>query len=141
MHHLRQSEIADLEKPDLTFIKLLLPPEGFQTQGVKGVVDPLPINMLKVVEDFDTALGEMIEAVKLGTPLPATFFVPDLWHVAKGRAKLLPPEEGDTLWRCCHMGLLLGNTFYNARQAFSSSYNHPGSMYTEPLDEPRFIEE
>lgn len=137
---LRQSEIADLEKPDLTFIKLLLPPEGFQTGGMPGVFEPLPINMLKVIEEFDIALGEVIQAVKLGTALPDTFFVPDTWHVAKGRMKYLPPDDGETLWQCCVTGLLIGNTFYKVRE-MTSSHNHPGSKFVEPLDEPRFIEE
>jgi hypothetical protein len=127
-----KEDIFQLVKPDLTVAKLSMPSASF-TNGLGQ-----PVNALLAVEEFDKQLEQVLAAAKGDGDFPESFFVPDLWHIGKGRAKVVPGEEGQSLWNATAMGLMLGRTFYG-RESSESNHNYPGERFSNPLDEPKYF--
>lgn len=126
-----REEFESLKLIDLTTVKLNLPTRGVQDGHGR------PVNPKQVIEEFDRALRNVFTRAKQGKPLPAEFVVPDLWHMAKGRAKVVSGVNSDRLWDAHCIAVRLGRTFYG-REAVESREHHPGSVFYEPLAEPKW---
>lgn len=120
-------ELSLLSAPIVTDIVPLLP-----TGGIKNG-NGMKINPRKVVADFDEAFKTVLLAYKGNETLPDTFFVPDLWHIAKGDAKCVSDAHGKTLWDYCVMGDRLGRTLYSITEHAPVEIAFPGKMYRKKV--------
>lgn len=126
-----KAEVEALESINLGSIAIVMPNT---TRG-----DGKPIDLSKVVIEFQNEFNAVLDAVKNNKKLPLSFFIPDLWHVAKGRAVSLSPKEGDELWDMNVKAKGLANTFYKIADVSDyEQYAYPGAVHREPLAKPRY---
>ena len=118
---------ADLSVPNFAWLGVMFEPGSVVDLAGREV------GFATVLVDFQRDLEAVISAIQSGSE-PPPLFVPDLWHVAKGRAKSYPPEEGDFLWNVCLFGNRIGRQFYG-REVHHVSHNQCGHLFTEPIRE------
>jgi hypothetical protein len=128
---LTKTEFESLEIPDLRWIALGIA-EGI-TRG-----DGVSVDIPGVLNDFFAAFEAVANAARSGSPLPESFFVPDLWHVAKGKVASVPKSEGDALWDAYKLASNLGVTLYCEREGAVHNHNYPGYRFFEPRPKPEF---
>lgn len=99
----RETDVTALEAPNLSRLAAMAE-DVYNGRGDE-------INTGKIIALYEKALRTVVDFVQGRTPsLPKgfRFFVPDLWHVAKGRARMFDDVDGDCLWDACVQGTLLG---------------------------------
>jgi hypothetical protein len=87
-------DIAEYEVPDLELIATCLRGD----EVVNGHGDH--VDVVRNIQEFTTAFRVLVEHIKQRGKPPEGYvlFCPDFWHVAFGRAKCMPKEEGTILW-------------------------------------------
>lgn len=128
---LTHEELHSLVLPDLTAVYLALP-EGF-TNGLGEEV-----SAAEVVRDLLVNTQTLLDLYHIKKRLPVQLFVPDLWHIAKGRALSLPKEEGDQLWEFGILCNRIATTLYGEKEYAAFEHRYPGSVYRTPLDVPNY---
>lgn len=100
-------------------------------ETVNGMNETVPIHT--VISEYQADLESVVTALRANDPLPADLrlFVPDLWHVAKGRAADLPKEEAGRLYQAQVYGHTLGRLYmeidYSDPIPLKNQY--PGSIF------------
>jgi hypothetical protein len=115
-----------MEPLDLTGFLLMLKP--FCAQNGLGE----PVHYHRAMEVYQERFNVLLDHFQNGTELPSgfTLFIPDLWHIAKGRATSFPKEDGEELWQCTVKGHTLVKACGFVRFADGSTFTTEGGFET-----------
>ena len=91
--------------------------------------DGLIIELPTIIRAFQENYNEAVDIVNSNNqifPYDFQLIVPDFWHIAKGRAKMLTKEDANRLWESQVIAYQFGNEFlqrdYSIINDVSSGY-------------------
>lgn len=99
-------QIDDYEIPDLRVIALCV--NNNDIGRIDG--DVTEINVTGAISEFYTDFCVFVKLLKEWRKIPQGYVlhVPDFWHIAFGRARCMPKEEGEILWEAAGVARQLG---------------------------------
>ncbi len=101
-----ETPMDDIKCPDLTRFALI----AENCSNLSGD----EFDTAKIINIYSKSLETVVNCINGKKPLPTgfRFFVPDFWHVALGRAQMMPRQDGQELWDAAVFGYNLGNEFF-----------------------------
>ena len=129
--------IQEVSPPDMGYFALLLEKDAIQ--NLLGVA----IDVREVITEYGQDLTNIINKLKSGQETADdVLFVPDLWHVALGRARCFTQQDGHKLWETAVLGIELGTNTFLHRRDHVKARNHPGSIfYNDTKNIPAWVKE
>jgi hypothetical protein len=104
-YHSRDFTIHEVDAPPAFSDLTLMVEEGSVVDGYGR-----PKDIARMLTAYEENLEMAIMAIKEGgTPPP--LFVPDLWHITFGRAKLFTPEDAERLYEAWTLGFCVGKNY------------------------------